>query len=134
MLRRIRGQGKGQALVEMALLLPLLLLLLFGIIEFGRVMSASLIVTHGAREGARYGAVGATDSEIVTSIQTKSAAVLYDHEDPTKLAIEIERTGPIKGGDIEVKVSYAVTLYLPLIPELTGNPLTVVGTSVMRVE
>ncbi|HHY05466.1 MAG TPA: pilus assembly protein [Clostridia bacterium] len=134
MLRRIRGQGKGQALVEMALLLPLLLLLLFGIIEFGRVMSASLIVTHGAREGARYGAVGATDSEIVTSIQTKSAAVLYDPEDPTKLAIEIERTGPIKGGDIEVKVSYAVTLYLPLIPELTGNPLTVVGTSVMRVE
>ncbi|MDD2433344.1 MAG: TadE/TadG family type IV pilus assembly protein [Clostridia bacterium] len=134
MLRKMRREGKGQALVEMALLLPLLLLLLFGIIEFGRVMSASFIVTHGAREGARYGAVGATDSEIVTRIQTKAAVALYDPEDPTKLSIEIGRTGPVKGGDIEVKVSYAVTLYLPLIPEFTGNPLTVVGTSVMRVE
>ena len=127
-------QRKGQALVEMALILPLLLLLLFGIIEFGRVMSAGIIVTHGARDGARYGAVGATDSEIVTRIQTKSAAVLYDAEDPTKLSIEIERTGPVKGGDIQVKVSYKVTLYMPLIPEITGNPVTVAGTSVMRIE
>ncbi|MGI6587831.1 MAG: TadE/TadG family type IV pilus assembly protein [Peptococcia bacterium] len=134
MLKKIRRQRKGQALVEMALILPLLLLLLFGIIEFGRVMSASIIVTHGARDGARHGAVGATDSEIVTRIQTKSAAVLFDSENPEKLAIEIERTGPIKGGDIQVTVNYQVTLYMPIIPEIIGNPFTVAGTSVMRVE
>lgn len=134
MLRKIKGQRKAQALVEMALILPLLLLLLFGIIEFGRVMGAGIIVTHSAREGARYGAVGATDSEIVTSIQTKSAAVLYDAEEPAKLSVNIARTGPTEGGDIEVRVSYEVTLYLPFVSNMMGNPFTVTGAAVMRTE
>lgn len=121
-------------MVEMALILPLLLLLLFGIVEFGRVMGAGILVTHSAREGARYGAVGATDSEIITRIQTKSAAALYNPEEPSKLSVNIIRTGPAKGGDIQVEVSYEVTLYIPLISEITGNPVTVAAISVMRTE
>jgi len=118
----------------MAIVLPLLLLILFGIIEFGRVMGAGIMVTHVARDGARYGVVGATDSEIINRIQTKSGAVLYDPNDPSKLTIDIIRTGPARGGDIEVKVSYAVDLYIPLISSITGNPIIVHGSSVMRVE
>lgn len=134
MIRKTVRQKKGQGLVEMALVLPLLLLILFGIIEFGRVMGAGIMVTHGARDGARYGVVGATDSEIISRIQTKSAAVLYDSRDPSKLTIEIERSGPTRGGDIEVKVRYAVDLYIPLVSSITGNPIIVEGTSVMRME
>src|SRR5262245_38889036 len=43
----------GAAAVEMALLLPLLLLLVFGIIDFGRMLNAQITVTEAAREGAR---------------------------------------------------------------------------------
>jgi len=134
MLRKIIKQKKGQGLVEMAIVLPLLLLILFGIIEFGRVMSAGIMVTHVARDGARYGVVGASDSDIVQRIQTQSAAALYDPTNPSKLIIDINRSGPTRGGDIEVNVTYAVDLYIPLVSGITGNPIIVHGNSVMRVE
>ncbi len=44
---------KGSAVLEMALILPILLTLLFGIIEFSRVLSVKQVITNAAREGAR---------------------------------------------------------------------------------
>ena len=54
---RKKHREDGAALVEMALITPLLLLLLFGIIEFSWLFSQNLDVRHGAREGARLAAV-----------------------------------------------------------------------------
>ncbi|EAP97558.1 hypothetical protein JNB_18848 [Janibacter sp. HTCC2649] len=51
-------------MVEFALLLPLLLLVLFGLIDMGRMFLVQSMVTNGAREGARMAALGYTDSEI----------------------------------------------------------------------
>lgn len=48
---------KGQGLVELAIILPLLLIILLGIIDFGRVFYAYVTVTNASREGARYGAL-----------------------------------------------------------------------------
>ena len=56
---------KGSVLIEAALLLPMVLLLLFGIVEFGRFLVVSHGVNRAAREGARYGvAVGLTTNGI----------------------------------------------------------------------
>src|SRR5688572_7841610 len=44
---------RGAAAVEMALVMPLLLMLIFGIIEFGLLLTAQIGVTEAAREGAR---------------------------------------------------------------------------------
>lgn len=52
-----RSKDRGANLVEFALLAPLLLLLLFGAIEFAWLFSQNLDVRHGAREGARLAAV-----------------------------------------------------------------------------
>ncbi len=49
---------KGAAAIEFALILPVLIVLIFGMIEFGRAYNAYLAVTHAAREGARLAAVG----------------------------------------------------------------------------
>jgi len=49
---------RGQSLVEFALTLPLLLILVFGIIDFGNGLRAYIALTNGVREGARYGAIG----------------------------------------------------------------------------
>lgn len=48
---------RGQALVELAMLLPILLIILLGIIDFGRVFYAYVTITNAAREGARYGSL-----------------------------------------------------------------------------
>lgn len=55
---------RGAAMVEFALLLPLLLLVLFGLIDMGRMFLTQAMVTNGAREGARMAALGYTNSEI----------------------------------------------------------------------
>lgn len=133
-IRKWKISEQGQALVELAMVLPILLLLLFGIIEYGRIMSAGLVVTHSARDAARFGSVGATDSEIIDRIRTKTAAALYDTSNPAKLSINIVRTMDSGGDDIRVDVSYPVTLYMPIISSIAGNPFTVKGSSVMRLE
>lgn len=52
---RRRGSERGQSMVELALLVPLLALILLGLIDFGRVFGAFIVITNAAREGARYG-------------------------------------------------------------------------------
>ncbi len=51
-----RHRERGAAMVEFALLLPLLLLVLFGLIDMGRMFLTQAMVTNGAREGARMAA------------------------------------------------------------------------------
>lgn len=58
MVRKIvKGEG-AQSLAEFALVVPMLLLLVFGIIDFGLGLRAYISVSSGVREGARYAAVG----------------------------------------------------------------------------
>jgi len=58
-----RRTDEGAAAVEFALLLPILLLLVFGIVDFSRLLNAQLNLTEAAREGARAESLGALDPE-----------------------------------------------------------------------
>jgi Flp pilus assembly protein TadG len=62
--RIFRGRESGASLIEFALIMPLLLLLLFGIVEFGWLFAQNLDVRHGAREGARLIAVNHPDGAL----------------------------------------------------------------------
>jgi Flp pilus assembly protein TadG len=55
---RCWSDDDGAAAVELAIVLPLLLLILFGIIDFGRAYNQQLVTTEAAREGARAAALG----------------------------------------------------------------------------
>ena len=62
MLRKIlTPRREGQAITEFALILPILLLIIFGIIEFARVYQAYLVIVNGARFGVRYAVTGEYD-------------------------------------------------------------------------
>ncbi|MBR8346349.1 TadE/TadG family type IV pilus assembly protein [Burkholderia ambifaria] len=61
---------RGVAVVEFALVLPLLLLILFGIIEFGLLMFDQAVITNASREGARAGIVLKTPKASVSDIQS----------------------------------------------------------------
>ena len=56
-MKSMRKHSGGQALVEMGIVVLLLVVLMFGIIEFGRMMMIANMVTHSARDGARFAAI-----------------------------------------------------------------------------
>jgi len=60
-----KRRRNGQTLVEFALTLPILLLLLFGIIEFGRIFQAWVTLQNSARAAARYATTGRYDPAYV---------------------------------------------------------------------
>ena len=70
---------RGVAVVEFALVLPVLLLILFGIIEFGLVMFDQAVITNASREGARAGIVLKTPKATTTDIQTVALNYCQSH-------------------------------------------------------
>ena len=56
--RRILRAARGQGLVEFALVMPILMILVFGIIDFGMGLRSYISLTNATREGARFAAVG----------------------------------------------------------------------------
>jgi Flp pilus assembly protein TadG len=60
-------EEKGAALVEFAIVVPLLLLLVFGIIEFGVMIFDTTMLTNASREGARAGIVYVPNSTVPVS-------------------------------------------------------------------
>jgi hypothetical protein len=84
---RTKGE-RGQGLVEMALILPFLLILVVGLVEAGLVLNRQLTVVNAAREGARFGATGATPSDIYT--QTLMAtSQMFDFTDENAVVVVI---------------------------------------------
>jgi len=77
-LEKRRSRRAGGVSVEAALLTPLLITLLFGIIEFGFVFKDLLVVHQAAREGARIAAVGATTAEIANRIDNSAPTLTID--------------------------------------------------------
>jgi len=59
-------RSRGQALVEFALVIPLLLLLIFGLIDLGRAVYVNNSLSEAAREGARWGSVQARSATNTT--------------------------------------------------------------------
>ena len=63
----------GQSVLEFAILLPLLMLIVVGILDLGRLSSAYVVITNAAREGARYGASHQADGANLASNVTSRA-------------------------------------------------------------
>lgn len=74
----------GAAVVEMALVLPVLLLLVFGIIQFGIAFNRSQGIHAAAREGARFASVGQDQTTILERVRDSQAG--FDRDD---LAVEV---------------------------------------------
>lgn len=60
---------RGAAVVEFAVVAPLFFLLIFGIIEYGRMVMVQQVITNAAREGARQGIIpGSSSSQVKTTV------------------------------------------------------------------
>ncbi len=130
----LRRNQRGQAVVEMALVLPILIMLIFGIVEFGRILNTYMIVTNLSREGAREGAVGGTDTEITNAVQNGTNA---DQFDTGLMSITIDPPAMSerpRGSAVKVTVSYPVDIIAPVIGPIIGDPFIVTSQTTMRVE
>ena len=130
MFNHFRKDQRGQAMVELALILPILLLLIMGIIEIGRMYNAYLVIDHATREGARAGSLGATDSEIEYKIKTLSAPL----NNSTGIQVSVNPISRVRGQDISVKAVYHFIFYAPMIGNIFGNPLNITSSIISRME
>jgi Flp pilus assembly protein TadG len=131
----IRGE-RGTSLVEFVLVLPIFLLLVFAIVDFGMGFHAWLTVTNSAREGARYGAVRATEAEIRNRVVDTA-----DSLDPSKMTITVTNAQGDPGESVVVQVEYEYALITPLDNILglisggsVGPTITFSSTADMRLE
>lgn len=116
-----RGQ-RGNTLIESTLTLVLLLMLLFGIVAFGRAVWAFGWVSHAAREGSRWAAVRgaqsgrpAAASDVATYVQGEVAGL-----DPSELVVNTTwPTNNNSGSYVKVNVQYTITQLVPWVPQMT---------------
>ena len=121
---RSRGE-RGAALVEFAIILPILLTLVFGIIEFGRGYEAKVQITGGVREGARALALGQSVSAADQAV--KDAVPGIDLTGATFTNTSCPAGGA--DGNATVKISYNLPSLTPLVP---SGSINLTATGVMR--
>ena len=131
------GDDAGQALVEFALILPILLILVIGILEFGRAWNAYQVITDAAREGARnmvVAGVPATEASVNQVVNTALfAAALDSTKDVTTLTGL--RTGTGTTATVRIAYPYGFTFLGRLLSWTTGQSNITLRTSfVMRNE
>jgi len=123
-LGRLRRTETGQALVEFTMILPIFLMLFFGLVDFGRAFYTWLIVTNAAREGARVAAVQAPQSAVDARIY-ESFCESYPSQcslDPAKLHIHRDNIQGLRGQPVTIDLSYDFDYATPL-----GNLMALVG-------
>ena len=135
-MRKIIGSQQGVAAVEFSIILPLLILITFGIIEFGVMLFNQQIITNACREGARVGVVARITRVSVNDIdQTIMDGCKYLITFGTNKDPNIDVTGystTAKFGDhLTVKVQYE---YSFLVLSTLISPKTLTAVSEMTYE
>ena len=121
-LHRRSGNERGQAMVEFALSLPIVLLLLCGIIEFGWVGFNMLTLQNVTREGVRSGIVvttaAANNEKVVNRILDLAPDYIRD-----SIEITITYSNPVnfRAGDITVVTNYSIKAITPFSGIFTNN-------------
>ena len=120
---------KGQSIVEFALVLPILVMLLFGIIDFGRIFHTYLAIDHASREAARTASIGENDGAIVSTAVASASSI---HLTAGQVAVSPGGT-KASGSDVTVTITYPIRFLTPVVSNLTG-PITLSSSTVMRME
>ncbi|MGE5707075.1 MAG: TadE family protein [Bacteroidota bacterium] len=119
----------GQAMVEAALVIPILIALMMGTFSLGQVFSVKLVLINASREGARVGSLGRPSLLISQTVQRYLASSGIASE---SVQIQIDGAQAKSGESVRVAVTYPVKLAVPL-PGLP-DPLPLQSFSVMRIE
>lgn len=131
-------RGRGQSLVEFALVVPVFLLIAFGIFDFGLAFDASLTISNAAREGARSGVTVPNSAAITTRVRDvagrlndSNLTVTVSCKTAAGAACPGGLAGATSGTTIVVIVGYT---YRMITPIAFGTTIPISSTAQMRVE
>jgi hypothetical protein len=117
-----RRDDRGAVMVEFAIILPLLLMLVVGIIEFGRAYNIQVSIQAAAREGARELALRKSAAEVDARVIGAAPSVTIDSVTQTPCP-------PTGDGHAKVVITEDYTFGIPFVPIFTR---TLAATGVMR--
>ena len=126
---------EGASVVEFAILAPLFVVLLFGLVEFGLAIYSKGMITNASREGARFGVVYSTprktDAEITSKVQEYLANAGFQDD------VNINVTGAqgTSGTPLTVSVTYPYTFQvLPNFVSGFTGAMNLTANTVMLME
>jgi Flp pilus assembly protein TadG len=103
-----RKRERGQALVELALVLPLFLAIVLATVDFGWALRNYITITNAAREGARLGVTGATSTDIQAKTVASSSSLLATTD------VSVTGAGGASGTNVQVTADYDYYYITPL--------------------
>jgi len=123
-----RERTRGQSLVEFALCIPVLILILIGIFDLGRVFNAYIVVTNASREGAYFGVLNPSDTDgivarAINEAQGSGVSLSSDN-------ITVTSSG-VSGSPMRVTVAYDFLLITSYV--LGGQPIPLQSSTEMMV-
>jgi Flp pilus assembly protein TadG len=121
--RKRRNTQGGQTLVEFAIIIPLMLMVMMAVYQFGIVYNNWVTLTDAARAGARQAAVsrGLADPNATAVARVKASATDLDQ---SKLSVSVTpATGPgwTQGADTTVQATYPYSINIMGITVVSGN-------------
>ncbi len=126
---RWRRTSSGSALVEAAIALPVLIFLLFGVMDFGRAFYAALSVTNGVRAGLSYGTRSPAKSSDFTGIQNAATAAASDVSGFNAVATRYCRcwdgiAESVMATCSSACISHTIRIYVQVTGTATFTPIT----------
>jgi Flp pilus assembly protein TadG len=128
-----RRKRRGAAVVEFAIVAPLFFLLVFAMIEYGRMVMVSQIITNASREGARQAVLdGATNSEVTSAVDEFLEMSSIQGAEVETVPADISAAAYGEAVTVSVSVDFNQVSWLPSPMYLGGQ--TIKASTVMRRE
>jgi Flp pilus assembly protein TadG len=139
-MKRKHPNQKGGAAVEFALVLPILIALVLGIVEFSVALYDKAVITNASREGARAGIVfrdpPLTEGEISSIVASYCQNRLITFGTPTQVTTTVVREGSGATGDdliVQVQYQYQFLAIPKFVTGITGG-IQLDAQTIMRME
>jgi Flp pilus assembly protein TadG len=133
--RLCRRNRRGAAVVEFAIVAPVFFLLVFGMIEYGRMVMVQQILTNASREGARYAVI--LDSNDTTAVQDRVTDYLQSASINGSPNVTVDWPASGSGSNqpitVAVSIPFGQVSWLPS-PMFVSSTMPLQATSVMRRE
>lgn len=124
--------SSGQSMVETALMLPIVILFLVAIIDFGLLFNNYIVLINASREGARTGVTGSSNTAILEAVDRASETL-----NAARKLVTITPSPGLRasGSQLSVSIRYENRLITPIIGALFANGTAVLNArTVMRIE